>query len=115
MAADLLHLILSFVIIIIAAELFTNGVEWLGVRLSLPESAVGSVLAAVGTALPETLIPIGRAAVLPSGSTPRDRAGGDLGRAVHARHAGLLHHRRPRPLPIGSGDRRGSGWIWIAR
>ncbi len=37
--------------------MFTNGVEWLGVRLRLSEGAVGSVLAAVGTALPETLIP----------------------------------------------------------
>jgi len=56
-ASDLLRLLLSFVVIIVAAELFTNGVEWLGVRLSLSEGAVGSVLAAVGTAMPETLIP----------------------------------------------------------
>jgi cation:H+ antiporter len=44
-------------LILACAEFFTNGVEWLGRRLRLPESAVGSVLAAVGTALPETLIP----------------------------------------------------------
>jgi cation:H+ antiporter len=36
--------------------LFTNAVEWLGRRLSLSQGAVGSVLAAVGTALPETLV-----------------------------------------------------------
>ncbi len=54
---DLALLAASFVVIIIGAELFTNGVEWLGVRLSLSEGAVGSILAAVGTALPETLIP----------------------------------------------------------
>lgn len=47
----------SLVLILVAAELFTNGVEWLGFRLGLGESAVGSLLAAVGTALPETLIP----------------------------------------------------------
>lgn len=47
----------SFVLILVAAELFTNGVEWLGFRLGLGESAAGSLLAAVGTALPETLIP----------------------------------------------------------
>ncbi|MFI5268223.1 MAG: sodium:calcium antiporter [Chloroflexota bacterium] len=43
---------------IVAAELFTNSVEWLGDRLRLGDGAVGSVLAAVGTALPETLVPI---------------------------------------------------------
>ncbi len=57
MAGDLFLLIVSFAVIIVGAELFTNGVEWLGVRLRLSEGAVGSVLAAVGTALPETLIP----------------------------------------------------------
>ncbi len=57
MIADLFLLGVSFLIIIMGAELFTNGVEWLGVRLQLSEGAVGSVLAAVGTALPETLIP----------------------------------------------------------
>ena len=57
MVADLFLLGVSFLVIILGAELFTNGVEWLGVRLRLPEGAVGSVLAAVGTALPETVIP----------------------------------------------------------
>jgi cation:H+ antiporter len=38
--------------------LFTNAVEWIGHRLNLGEGAVGSVLAAVGTAMPETLIAI---------------------------------------------------------
>lgn len=55
---ELLRLLGSFLVIIVGAELFTNGVEWLGVRLRLSEGAVGSVLAAVGTALPETLIPL---------------------------------------------------------
>jgi cation:H+ antiporter len=41
-----------------AAELFTNGIEWFGRKLNLAEGAVGSVLAAVGTALPETMIPL---------------------------------------------------------
>ncbi len=58
MVTEIGLLAFSFLIIIIGAELFTNGVEWLGVRLRLSEGAVGSVLAAVGTALPETLIPI---------------------------------------------------------
>ncbi|TAK02209.1 MAG: sodium:calcium antiporter [Chloroflexota bacterium] len=49
---------ISFVIILLGAELFTNGIEWFGRKLELAEGAVGSVLAAVGTALPETMIPI---------------------------------------------------------
>jgi cation:H+ antiporter len=55
---DLLILGASFVIILAGAELFTNGIEWFGRKLGLAEGAVGSVLAAVGTALPETMIPI---------------------------------------------------------
>jgi cation:H+ antiporter len=55
---DLLVLLIALVIILIGAELFTNGIEWFGRSLNLAEGAVGSVLAAVGTALPETLIPI---------------------------------------------------------
>lgn len=55
---DLALLIISLGIILIGAELFTNGVEWLGYKLNLGAGAVGSVLAAVGTALPETMVPI---------------------------------------------------------
>lgn len=55
---DILFLIFSLAIILLGAEIFTNGVEWLGKRLRLGEGAVGSILAAVGTALPETIIPV---------------------------------------------------------
>jgi cation:H+ antiporter len=51
-------LVASLALILLGAELFTNGIEWFGHRLNLAEGAVGSVLAAVATALPETLIPI---------------------------------------------------------
>ena len=53
-----LLLLASFVLIIGGAILFTNAVEWAGRRLNLGEGPVGSLLAAVGTALPESLIPI---------------------------------------------------------
>jgi cation:H+ antiporter len=55
---DELLLLVAFAIVLGGALLFTNAVEWLGHRLGLGEGAVGSVLAAVGTAAPETLIAI---------------------------------------------------------
>src|SRR6266513_1218560 len=55
---DLLVLLVSFFIILAGAELFTNGIEWCGRKLGVADGAVGSVLAAVGTALPETMIPV---------------------------------------------------------
>ena len=55
---NVLLLILSFAVILAGALLFTNAVEWIGHRLKLGEGAVGSLLAAVGTAMPETLIAI---------------------------------------------------------
>ena len=51
-------LIFSFAIVLAGALLFTNAVEWIGHKLNLGEGAVGSILAAVGTAMPETLIAI---------------------------------------------------------
>lgn len=54
----LLKLLIGLVIILSGAELFTNGVEWLGKKLKLSQSAVGSILAAVGTALPESMVPV---------------------------------------------------------
>lgn len=51
-------LIISLGVILVGAEVFVNGIEWLGKKLNLSEGAVGSVLAAVGTALPETIIPL---------------------------------------------------------
>jgi cation:H+ antiporter len=53
-----LLLLVAFVLIIAGAIGFTNAVEWLGVRLDLGAGAVGGLLAAVGTALPESLIPL---------------------------------------------------------
>jgi len=55
---DILLLVVSFAVILAGSELFTNGIEWFGHKLELGEGAIGSVLAAVGTALPETMIPL---------------------------------------------------------
>jgi cation:H+ antiporter len=57
-ATSIVTLILSLLAILISCEVFTNGIEWLGCKLGLAESATGSILAAVGTALPETIVPI---------------------------------------------------------
>jgi cation:H+ antiporter len=55
---DALLLAVSFAVVLSGALLFTNAVEWIGHKLNLGEGAVGSILAAVGTAMPETLIAI---------------------------------------------------------
>jgi cation:H+ antiporter len=44
------------VVIYIACEWFVNAVEWLGVRLKVGPVAVGTILAAAGTALPESVV-----------------------------------------------------------
>ena len=51
-------LLLSLLIILFSAELFTNGIEHLGEKLTLSQAVVGSILAAIGTALPETIVPL---------------------------------------------------------
>jgi cation:H+ antiporter len=51
-------LIVGLVVILIGCDVFTNSIEWLGKKLDLNEGVLGSIFAAVGTALPETLIPI---------------------------------------------------------
>ncbi len=51
-------LVASFAVMVAGALVFTNAVEWLGLRLDLGHGAVGSVLAAVATAMPESLIPV---------------------------------------------------------
>jgi cation:H+ antiporter len=55
---DVVLLLFSFAIVLSGALLFTNAVEWIGHRLEVGVGAVGSILAAVGTAMPETLIAI---------------------------------------------------------
>src|SRR6266540_5910740 len=55
---DWVELVVALIVILLSAELFTNGVEWVGETMGLSQGAVGSVLAAVGTALPETLLPL---------------------------------------------------------
>lgn len=55
---DIISLVLSLGIILISCELFTNGIEWLGKKLKFGDGVVGSIFSAIGTCLPETIIPI---------------------------------------------------------
>jgi cation:H+ antiporter len=54
----ILCLVIGLLTILGGCEVFANGVECLGSRLNLSHATVGSLLAAVGTALPETSVPI---------------------------------------------------------
>lgn len=58
MANEIFLLFFNLLLILLCAEVFTNGLEVFGKKLSLSQAIVGSVLAAVGTALPETIIPL---------------------------------------------------------
>src|SRR6185437_1041596 len=46
----------SAVVIYLACEYFVNGVEWVGRRFAVGQQATGSILAAFGTALPESVV-----------------------------------------------------------
>lgn len=48
----------SLAIILLSCNLFTNGIEWLGKKLYVGDGVVGSIFSAVGTCMPETIIPI---------------------------------------------------------
>src|SRR5277367_6055602 len=49
-------LIACAVAIYLSCEWFVNAVEWLGQRLNIGTMAVGTILAAFGTALPESVV-----------------------------------------------------------
>ncbi len=55
---DIFLLIVALIVILAGAEAFTNALEHLGDRLGISEGVTGSIFAAVGTALPEAMVPI---------------------------------------------------------
>jgi cation:H+ antiporter len=87
------------VVIYLACEWFVNAVEWLGVRLKVGPVAVGTILAAAGTALPESVVTL--VAVL-FGSKEH---GADVG--VGAALGG--------PLVVGTISYGVAGWMLLAR
>jgi cation:H+ antiporter len=46
----------SAVVIYLACEYFVNGVEWVGRKFAVGQQATGTILAAFGTALPESVV-----------------------------------------------------------
>jgi cation:H+ antiporter len=72
------QMLVMLVIILIAAEVFTNALEHLGEKLGISEGVTGSIFAAVGTALPETLVPL-LAIFTYTSATVGSGAGHDIG------------------------------------
>ncbi|MFE3650177.1 sodium:calcium antiporter [Streptomyces sp. NPDC059152] len=60
-------LIVCAVAIYLSCEWFVNAVEWLGERLNVGRMAVGTILAAFGTALPESVVTL---VAVTTGATP---------------------------------------------
>lgn len=56
MTQSIVILVLSGLAIYFASEFFVNGIEWLGRKLGVSETATGTLLAALGTALPESVV-----------------------------------------------------------
>ena len=105
-----LFLLGSLVAILIAAEVFTNALEHLGQRLKISEGVTGSLFAAVGTAMPETMVPGagGGGRHRGHGGQSRHRRRRDRRRAADAVHAGVLPDGRRgarRPRASGAASR----------
>jgi cation:H+ antiporter len=56
MITTILIMITAALIIYFSCELFVNGIEWVGTAFNISQNVVGSVLAAIGTALPESIV-----------------------------------------------------------
>ena len=56
MALSVALFLLCAAAIYLSCEYFVNGVEWMGRRLGMGTTATGTVLAAFGTALPESAV-----------------------------------------------------------
>jgi len=51
-------LLVALILVFAAAQAFTNALEFIGERAGVSEGVTGSIFAAVGTAMPETIVPI---------------------------------------------------------
>src|SRR3954468_21689827 len=115
----MLHVVILLacaVAIYLSCEWFVNAVEWLGLRLKVGPLAVGTVLAAFGTAVPESVVTF-VAVVFGSGPEQKDigvgaAMGGPLALATAAYGVTgfmlLTNRRRGTPAYTAAG-RRGTG------
>lgn len=78
MFVSFIWLIVFLFVILFGSDVFTNSIEWLGQKLQINEGVLGSILAAVGTAMPETLIPI-VAVVFSGGVAAAQAQGAEIG------------------------------------
>lgn len=109
-----LALIACAAAIYVSCEWFVNAIEWLGARLKVGNMAVGTILAAIGTALPESVVTL-MAVLVGSRDHGDDIAigaamGGPLvvGTIAYAVTGGVLLLRRRRTLAL-AGGRPGTG------
>lgn len=56
MIITVMLLLISAVFIYLSCEFFVNGVEWVGHKFNVTKNATGTILAAFGTALPESVV-----------------------------------------------------------
>jgi cation:H+ antiporter len=122
LALPVLILLGSAGAIYVACEFFVNAVEWIGHRSGVGQKTTGTILAAFGTALPESVVTFVAVAF---GATPQQKQigvgaalGGPLVLATIAygvAGATLLAARRPLHTPTAKADFRGlsrdQGWF----
>jgi cation:H+ antiporter len=115
-----LLLIVCAVAIYLSCEWFVNAVEWLGQRLKVGPLAVGTILAAFGTALPESVVTL-VAAVFGRNGAEKDVAvgaamGGPLALATIAygvTGAVLLTRRLAGPADLGPARKLARDQTWF--
>ena len=56
MTLTVILLLASAAVIYLSCEYFVNGIEWVGHQFGFSKNATGTILAAFGTALPESVV-----------------------------------------------------------
>lgn len=79
MILTIVLLLVAAVLIYAACEYFVNGVEWVGRKTGVSENAVGTILAAFGTALPESVVTLVAVAFSASAASKDIGVGAALG------------------------------------
>ena len=100
------------VAIYLACEWFVNAVEWLGVRLNMGTLAIGTILAAIGTALPESVVTLVAVTMRHSASSKDIGVGAAMGgplvlATIAYGVTGWMLIRRKKSLIAAGGDDKG--------